>query len=129
MYSEKRNFGNLGEDLAVRKLESLGMQILERNHLRKWGEIDIVARGTDGKVHFIEVKTAKRNLDQKTDVSRDTYMPEENVTREKLMKLERVVKTWISEKTHLGEWQIDVMAVEIDIEKRIGKCRFLENVY
>lgn len=128
MYSEKRNFGNLGEDIAVQKLESMGMKILERNYLRKWGEIDIVARGTDGIVHFVEVKAIKRSFDHKPSVSRDTFMPEENVTREKLRKLERVVETWISEHKFTGEWQIDVMAVEIDMEKRAGKCRWIENV-
>lgn len=129
MYSEKRNFGNLGEDIAVQKLESLGMAILERNYLRKWGEIDIVARGTSGNLHFVEVKAIKRSFDTKQSVSRDTFMPEENVTREKLKKLERVVETWISEQKYAGEWQIDVMAVEIDMEKRMGKCRFIERVY
>lgn len=129
MYSEKRNFGNYGEGLATQKLESMGMKILERNFLRKWGEIDIVARGTDGKVHFVEVKTIKRAFDHKPNVSRDTFMPEENVTREKLKKLERVVETWISDNKYNGEWQIDVMAIEIDMEKRMGKCRLIENVY
>ncbi len=129
MYSEKRNFGNLGEDIAAQKLESMGMRILERNYLRKWGEIDIVARGTDGNLHFVEVKAIKRSFEAKQSVSRDTFMPEENVTREKLRKLERVVETWVSEHKYTGEWQIDVMAVEIDMEKRAGKCRFIENVY
>lgn len=128
MYSEKRNFGNLGEDMAVQKLESLGMKVVERNYLKKWGEIDIVARGTDGILHFVEVKTIKRSFDAKQSVSRDTFMPEENVTREKLKKLERVVETWISEHRYAGEWQIDVMAVEIDMEKKMGKCRWIENV-
>lgn len=129
MYSDKRNFGNLGEDIAFQKLESMGMRILERNYLRKWGEIDIVARGTDGILHFVEVKAIKRSFEAKQSVSRDTFMPEENVTREKLRKLEKVVETWVSEHKYTGEWQIDVMAVEIDMEKRMGKCRFIENVY
>lgn len=129
MYSDKRNFGNLGEDIAVQKLESVGMRILERNYLRKWGEIDIVARGTDGNLHFVEVKAIKRSFEGKQSVSRDTFMPEENVTREKLRKLERVVETWISEHKYTGEWQLDVMAVEIDMEKRAGRCKWIENVY
>ena len=52
-----KDFGALGEDLAVRLMESQGMQILHRNlHIGKMGELDIVAM--DGvTLVFCEVKT------------------------------------------------------------------------
>jgi Holliday junction resolvase-like predicted endonuclease len=56
-------------------------------------------------------------------------MPEENVTREKLAKLERIIQTWISENKFDGNWQIDVLAIEIDPSKGTGVYRFIENVY
>jgi putative endonuclease len=128
MYSEKRQIGNLGEDIAVKKLEQLGFDIIERNYLRKWGEIDIVARGTDHKLHFVEVKSMLFSQMSKNNVSRDTFLPEENVTREKLRKLTRVIETWIQERKYSGEWLIDVVTVHIDMEHRVGHCKLIEGV-
>jgi putative endonuclease len=128
MYSKKRQIGNLGEDIAVSKLEKLGFYIIERNYLRKWGEIDIVARGTDNKLHFVEVKSMLFSQIGKNNVSRDTFLPEENVTREKFAKLTRIIETWIKEHKYSGEWLIDVMAVHIDMERRVGHCKLIEGV-
>lgn len=54
--TEKRKTGDLGEDIAERFLVKRGFKILERNYLRKWGEIDIIAK-KGGKLCFVEVKT------------------------------------------------------------------------
>jgi Holliday junction resolvase-like predicted endonuclease len=54
--TEKRKTGDLGEDIAERFLMKQGYRIVERNYLRKWGEIDIIAK-KDGKLYFVEVKT------------------------------------------------------------------------
>ncbi|WP_457605414.1 YraN family protein [Nitratifractor sp.] len=58
-----RTFGNEGEELATRFLEEAGFAIVERNYYaRKLGEIDIIAR-KDGVLHFVEVKSARRDFD------------------------------------------------------------------
>ena len=44
--TEKRKTGNLGEDLACRFLMKHGFNIIERNYLKKCGEIDIIAQTT-----------------------------------------------------------------------------------
>src|SRR3989344_5394776 len=49
------NFGNYGEDLAIKYLKNLGYKILERNFRIRGGEIDIVAKDGDYLV-FVEVK-------------------------------------------------------------------------
>ncbi len=53
--TEKRILGDLGEDLACKFLLKKDFVIIERNYLRKWGEIDIIAK-KNAKIHFIEVK-------------------------------------------------------------------------
>ena len=132
MYSAKRQLGNIGEDVAINKLKSDGFVILSRNFLKKWGEIDIVARGTDGLVHFIEVKSVSRrtsNLKRQGDVTHETYRPEENVTREKLLKLERVIQSWLLEHNYEGEWQIDIASVALDTTRRVGRVEMIWGVY
>jgi Holliday junction resolvase-like predicted endonuclease len=54
--TEKRKTGDLGEDIASMFLMKQGFIVVERNYLRKWGEIDIVAK-KDRTLHFVEVKT------------------------------------------------------------------------
>ena len=52
----KREIGNLFEDIACKHLIELGYLILERNfHASKIGEIDIIAI-KDGQLYFVEVK-------------------------------------------------------------------------
>lgn len=56
----KRDIGNIGEELAVKKLRKLGYKIVERNfNVPKIGEIDIIAKEKDYLV-FVEVRLRKR---------------------------------------------------------------------
>lgn len=54
--NKKQIVGRIGEDAGVIYLESLGFNITDRNYLKKWGELDIVAE-RDNIIHFIEVKS------------------------------------------------------------------------
>jgi putative endonuclease len=122
----KRGVGDLGESIAVSFLKNSGYEVIARNYYKKWGEIDIVARGTGGAIHFIEVKSGRLIK----DISRETRIhPEENVTREKILKIERTAESWIAEQKYTGEWQIDVVVVLIDESRRIGTCKLIPCVY
>jgi len=55
--------GKEGEDLALRKLESIGYRCIERNYRCALGELDLVARDGETLV-FVEIKTRKgKSLD------------------------------------------------------------------
>lgn len=54
----KREFGNIGETIACKYLQSQNYKIVERNFYYYGGEIDIIAYDESGKaLIFIEVKT------------------------------------------------------------------------
>lgn len=53
-----RGRGDLGEDRACSHLVGSGYEILDRGWATRSGELDIVARGPDGVIAFVEVKTA-----------------------------------------------------------------------
>ena len=58
MLDVKKEFGNIGEDVATKYLENMDYKIIVRNFTCKNGEIDIIAKDKDEFV-FVEVKTRK----------------------------------------------------------------------
>jgi len=105
--------GKMGEDIASKWLVSRGYSIIERNYLKKYGEIDIVARETDS-IHFIEVKSVSYGT--KTDlyhsISHETWRPEENVHHDKVKRFKNVIETWgivVSEKFAQVDFLDDVI--------------------
>lgn len=124
------DIGKLGEQTASVWLEKHGFSIIQRNYFKKCGEIDIVARGTDGNVHFIEVKTVsyETRLDLNNAVSHGTLRPEENVHKEKQRKLKNVIKVWLLENKYEGPWQIDILAVRLVLSEKYATVYMLDNV-
>lgn len=126
--TEKRKTGNLGEDLACRFLVKHGFDIVERNYLKKCGEIDIIAK-KDNKLHFIEVKSV--SWETLPDVSGETgYRPEDNLHPWKLHRLANTIQIYLAEKGVSPEtdWIFDVITVYIDKERLVSKVSILENI-
>ena len=130
---EKNKVGAYGEQIAVKYVSRLGWQVLSVNYLKKWGEIDIVARETVKNkviIHFVEVKTVsyetKQGLQQA--VTHGTWRPEENVHFQKIQRLNRAIESWITEHDYDGEWQIDVAAVRIVTREKYATVKLIPNV-
>ncbi len=135
--TEKRKTGNLGEDLACRFLMKHGFEVIERNYLKKCGEIDIIAK-KDGKLRFIEVKSV--SCETIPNVSHETvgdgeYRPEDNLHPWKLQRLARTIQVYLAEKnvSLAGQapetvWIFDVITVYIDKKRLVSKVLMIENV-
>lgn len=82
----KKEIGDKGEDLAVRRLKRLGYRVVERNFsVHGLGEIDVIAR--DGSyLCFVEVRLRSR---------RDYGTPAETVTPEKQRRIIRAAQVYI----------------------------------
>ena len=127
---DKKKTGYIGEEAVANHLRRHGFDIIDRNYLKKWGEIDVIAR-KGGLVHFVEVKTVSREIEasEGTSVARGTgYRPEENVHPSKLKKLHRAIQTWLEERNYDGDWQIDVAAVYLDAKNKRGVVKIIDNV-
>ena len=122
MPSPKRKIGDIGEDVVCKYLETKGFRVLERNYLRKWGEIDIVAEKGQ-LLSFIEVKSVSREPGK-------GYRPEENMHPAKLKRLHRVIQTYLLDRKvpDSREWRVDVACVYLDFSTRKAKVEMLENV-
>ena len=127
--TEKRKIGDLGENIACEFLEKHGFVIIERNYLRKWGEIDIVARKND-LLRFIEVKSISQPIGLTSVVSHRTegYRPEDNMHPWKLKRLGRVIQTYLLHKKLDCDWQLDLVTVKIDMSTRKARVEFIENI-
>lgn len=126
---QNKKIGNIGEEIAARYLQKHDFQILDRNYLKKWGEIDIVARRT-GVIHFVEVKTVSYETKEylKSSVSRGTWKPEDNVHPYKIRKLNRAIESWLHEKRVDADWQIDVLAVKVVLSEKYATVKHLPNI-
>lgn len=129
--TEKQKIGQIGEDSACKYLGSKGFKIIERNYLKKWGEIDIVARNNN-KLHFIEVKSVSRDLSSvihETNTA-NSYRPEDNMHPWKLQRLSRTIESYLLERdvSDETEWQFDLVTVYVDINKRLTRVFLLEDI-
>jgi putative endonuclease len=116
MKSNNRKIGDKGEDIACFYLEKHGFLIQERNHLRKWGEIDIIAV-KDGILHFIEVKSV---IDKGNTTG---YRPEENVHSLKQRKLRRVIQTYLNEHKYNNDADFKFHVITVMINPMTGKSK------
>ncbi len=121
--------GRIGEDIAAKWLESKDFTIVERNYLRKWGEIDIVARETS-RIRLIEVKSVSYETNEALNwaVSHEMWRPEDNVHKNKQDRLKRAIQTWISENKYEGEWQVDIITVRMVPREKYAQVKLMENV-
>ena len=122
-----KKIGSFGENIACYYLKNKGYKILGKNYSRKWilgpqkGEIDVVAE-KDKIISFIEVKTI-------TSAWRGDYLPEDKVNFQKQKQLIKIAQDWLSEKKIPLEskWQIDVLAIKIDLKTKKAKIRHIQN--
>lgn len=121
----KRKLGDIGENLACEFLTRRGFEILDRNYLKKWGELDIVAKKGD-LIHFIEVKSV--SCERLSDTNKDKYRPEDNMHPWKLKRLARVMQTYLLDKNLDLDFQLDLITVKIDEQHRKGRVEMLENI-
>jgi putative endonuclease len=134
--TKKRILGDIGENIACKFLIKRGFKVIERNYLRKYGEIDIIAT-KDRVLRFVEVKSVKdrgnvihetRNNVIRGTSSNDRYRPEDNMHPQKLQKLYRTIQTYLVEKGSDQDWQIDLVTVKIDGNTHTACVEIIENV-
>ncbi len=119
MPSEKRQLGDIGENLATDYLERNNYQIIERNYWKPIGEIDIIAK-KDKKTIFFEVKTGILGYDLR---------PEDNLTVSKQKKLKRIVSEYLSSHNlYDSDYQIDILIVYLYKNRTLARIEHIENV-
>ena len=144
MYSQKTQKGNTAEEIVVLYLKNIGFQILDQNYLKKWGEIDIVAKKLR-KIHFIEVKSSvlrkfdgfwenENKKDWNITVSCETddsvFNPTWNMTNKKKTRFSKIIRTYLADKCGetMPDFQIDVVSVLLDFYQKVAYINRIENI-
>ena len=106
----KKNIGPQGEDIAAGFISQNDFEIIERNHRRKWGEIDIVAKKHEI-FHFFEVKSVSRSRKTKSP-----FDPLDNVHKNKVSRLRKIIQTYLVEqgKGYDADFYFHVLCVYIN---------------
>ncbi|GAB38803.1 MULTISPECIES: YraN family protein [Gordonia] len=107
---DRRAFiGQLGEDLAARYVIGLGWSVLERNWRCRYGEIDLIANDNDDFDPTLVV------VEVKTRASRVFGDPAQAVTADKLSRLRRLTRIWLTEQEmYWPSIRFDVISVQLD---------------
>ncbi|MCY4529724.1 MAG: YraN family protein [Chloroflexi bacterium] len=119
MTTRRQRTGELGEELASRRLRDAGYRILERKHRTPHGEIDLVCE-RDGTVVFVEVRTRRPS---------GFGSPEESITPEKAAHMSDSAQHYIqSACVEYHDWRIDLVAIELAHNGRLLRYEVIENV-
>ncbi len=118
---DRKQIGNIGENIATDYLKKNGYQILARNFKTKWGELDIIAQ-KNRVIIFVEVKSLNKNL--KSD-----FQPEDEITFHKARQLQKMTQIYLSNnKLQLDTpHQIDILAIELAENGQVANIRHIEN--
>jgi putative endonuclease len=121
LMTPKQKRGNRGEDIAAKYLMEKGYTVIERQHRKPWGELDIIAQAGDGTLIFVEVKAMGAGAGQ--------FTPEGNMTPAKVMKTKRAALAYANANPKLSGrgWRIDVIAVDLAGDAATG-IRHYENI-
>ncbi len=109
----RKNLGESGERVAALLLESRGYQILTRNYRTRTGELDLVAKDSDG-LAFIEVRTRRGD---------DYGTPEESLTPRKRARLVALAYQYLQAHPAYADcaWRIDLVAIQLDRAHRLAR--------
>jgi putative endonuclease len=126
---KKNQIGAIGEQIAEEYLTNKGFSVIERNYLKKWGEIDLVTRVTKENVsivRFVEVKTVsyETKADLQRAISCGTWRPEENIHYKKIKRLNRAIETWLLDNHYEGDWELDVIAVRVVPREKYATIKY-----
>lgn len=122
--SNHRRIGDIGETISADYLKKKGFEIVSRNYLRKWGEIDIIAKREDV-LYFIEVKTRVSNFYIN---GAEWYRPEDNLHRRKLTKIKRTIQSYLLESKISIESEWEFSAITVILKRKTHELYRLEHL-
>lgn len=114
--TKKRSLGDFGEDLTCKYLEKKGYKILDRNYLKPFGEIDIIAIKNEI-LSFVEVKTRRNDKFKRASLDVGYFKQE---------RIKKAAQAYIIEKD-LDSFIISFDVCEVYLEDKI--IHYIKNAF
>ena len=109
--TQKSELGRCGEDIASKYIAGKGYKIIERNHWRPWGELDIIGIASDKTLIFFEVKTMRQSGNDEIAA----LQPEDQMTAAKVHKFKKAAEMFAGKHPELINdkkgWRLDLICV------------------
>lgn len=123
--------GKVGEDIAKKYLQDKGFRVVAENYATQYGEIDIVAlkdilKDTPSPIKDIVKDTVLYMIEVKTSFT--SYLPDWNVSREKINRLADAADEYLEENDVSHETRFGVVLVNVSRETPKASVRFLDNL-
>lgn len=104
----RADVGREGEDFACGYLVEKGFSIIERNYRKPFGEIDVVARASDGTLVFVEVKMLQGG-------GSAALRPEDELSAAKIGKFKKIALFYANRRRDLVDerrgWRLDAVCL------------------
>jgi len=110
--------GQLGEKLALKKLQSEGYRILGKNFRCRFGEIDIIAVDKNVLV-FVEVKLRIGDEYGKAKTA---------VSRQKIRKIKTTGAFFMLTNSQFREQRVDLVAIDIEPKSKRVSIELIKNI-
>ena len=123
----RKDIGALGEKVAEEYLKRHGFEFIDRNVVRKTGEIDLIMK-KNNVLHFVEVKSVLCNEFPRTNVVNDRYDPSINLHRFKIQIVVRTSEWYMANIRWEGESQVDGALVWLHAQDRVGRVQYLPQI-
>jgi putative endonuclease len=109
---QRLKLGDKGEKVAANYLLAQGYRLVSANFSNdkgyRWGEIDLIVKNKRQQIIFVEVKTRQNNKSE----NNDNILPEENITSQKIRKIEKAANIFLKENDLTGfSWRIDAVTI------------------
>jgi putative endonuclease len=121
--SNRKRRGDKGEDIAVHYLTNGGYQVIDRNYLKREGEIDIIAK-KDSIIIFIEVKT--RFIKNEDDLLEP---PEATISNSKIAKIRKTATAFMKEKKLSPDREYRCDVISIVVNKKKAKIKHIKYAF
>ncbi len=126
-YFNRKDIGNLGEKVACEYLRRKGFLVVDRNVVRKTGEIDLIARKGEC-LYFVEVKTIVCDEFEHAKGSGNSYDPAFNLHAGKIRKVLRTSEWYVANNDWEGEWQVDGILVWLRRHDGMAYVRYVPQI-
>jgi putative endonuclease len=113
MKNYQKKLGTLGEKIALKYLQKLGYQLLEKNFHQRDGELDLIMKRGQ-QITFFEIKTRRLTTASSTKFG----LPDEQISWHQKIALIKTARAFLQLRAlPYCPWQFDLISINLDLSR------------